>query len=134
MLSLVSPALGSTHVLASSQHMSLSENISFQLTGLAVVFIALGAIWMVLTVTGSFFKRFVPVPTAKAALPVAAAAPVAATIPDATLDPAIFAVIAVAVHVSLGSKARVHKIITLGGETDWAREGRRQIFTSHKVR
>ncbi len=134
MTPLLTPGVAALMPLATvSQRMSFGELVSYQLNGLVVVFIALGAIWMVLTVTGSFFKRLSPAPVVKTALPVAVTTPIA-PIAEAALDPALLAVIAVAVHVSLGSKARVQKIISLGAESDWAREGRRQIFTSHKVR
>ena len=76
----------------------------------------------------------------------------AATHPDEPLQPApvvepapaveIFAVIAAAVAVTLGSKARITAVNLAPADGDaaeparqqWSMEGRRQIYSSHKVR
>lgn len=48
-------------------------------------------------------------------------------------DPAIVAVIAAAVHCVIGD--RPHRIVSIRpGGPGWAQEGRRQIFSSHRVR
>lgn len=115
---------------AISEHPGLSESIPFQLTGLVVVFTALGLIWLVLTVVGQFFKRTAPAP----ALPVpAVAAPVPLSAPD-SLSPELIAVIAATVRVSLDGPYRIQAIIPVPAGQDWASEGRRQIFASHQVR
>lgn len=52
---------------------------------------------------------------------------------DSELDPALFAVIAAAVHSVIGE--RPHRLISIRpGGPGWAQEGRRQIFTSHQTR
>ncbi len=51
----------------------------------------------------------------------------------AKLPPALFALIAAAIHVAHGSQMRIVTIIPLQ-EQDWAREGRRDIFSSHRLR
>lgn len=74
---------------------------------------------------------------AAAAKPVAAPAvaskPVAAAPADSADDEAIFAVISAAVHTVIGDRA--HRIVSIrGAGPGWAQEGRRQIFSSHRVR
>ena len=62
------------------------------------------------------------------------------TLPPALdLAPEIAAVIAAAVHVTLGASARVTSVSELPVNIDsstliWSLEGRRQIYTSHRVR
>ena len=116
---------------------SVSETLGFQLTGLVVVFVALGSIWGLTELTGFFFKRAAarepqgaPQP---APAPAAASPEPAATAPEA-ISPEIFAVIATAIHVTLGGRFRIQTITPVEHPRDWAQEGRRQIFASHKVR
>jgi Na+-transporting methylmalonyl-CoA/oxaloacetate decarboxylase gamma subunit len=116
---------------------SVSETLGFQLTGLVVVFVALGSIWGLTELTGFFFKRAAarepqgaPQP---APAPAAASPEPAATAPEA-ISPEIFAVIAAAIHVTLGGRFRIQTITPVEHPRDWAQEGRRQIFASHKVR
>lgn len=48
-------------------------------------------------------------------------------------DPAIMAVVAAAVHSVIGDRA--HRIVSIRSSgPGWAQEGRRQIFSSHRVR
>ena len=48
-------------------------------------------------------------------------------------DPAFMAVIAAAVHTAIGD--RPHRVVSIrSAGPGWAQEGRRQIFTSHRVR
>lgn len=114
------------------EHPSLGESIPFQLTGLAVVFIALGLIWFVLEVMGLYFKRRAPAPSAAPAVS-AAPAPAAPAMP-ADLPPELVAVIAATVQVSLEGPYRIQAIVPVNPGQDWAHEGRRQIFASHQVR
>ncbi|MBK8858351.1 MAG: OadG family protein [Opitutaceae bacterium] len=115
---------------ALSEHPGLSESIPFQLTGLMVVFTALGLIWLVLTVVGQFFKRTAPAPVVPAP---AVTAPVPVSAPD-SLPPELIAVIAATVRVSLEGPYRIQAIVPVPAGQDWAHEGRRQIFASHQVR
>lgn len=72
---------------------------------------------------------------AKAAAPAATPAPVAAPVPapQEEDDAAILAVISAAVHTVIGDRA--HRIVSVrGAGSGWAQEGRRQIFSSHRVR
>ena len=48
-------------------------------------------------------------------------------------DPAVLAVIAAAVHTIMGDRA--HRVVSVrSAGPGWAQEGRRQIFSSHRVR
>mgnify|MGYP005846547213 CR=1 FL=1 len=48
-------------------------------------------------------------------------------------DPALLAVIAAAVHTIMGDRA--HRVVSVrSAGPGWAQEGRRQIFSSHRVR
>jgi hypothetical protein len=54
--------------------------------------------------------------------------------PAATTVPAvIFAVIAAAIHATYGTNLRIVTIAPIQ-DPDWAREGRRDIFSSHRIR
>ncbi len=55
------------------------------------------------------------------------------TAPNQPVPPLLMAVITAAIHASYGSTLRVVTIIPLQ-EQDWAREGRRDIFSSHRLR
>lgn len=118
---------------------TIGDSILFQLNGLIVVFIALGSIWGLLEIMGWFFRRTkpsTPSPAPASSLPSAAGTsalpPAAAPIP-----PELIAVISAAVHVATaGRPHRIASIVPapLESELDWAREGRRTIFASHKTR
>ncbi|WPJ96666.1 OadG family transporter subunit [Coraliomargarita algicola] len=61
-----------------------------------------------------------------------AAAPAAVEADDSE-DPALLAVIAAAVHTVIGD--RPHRVVSVRSTgPGWAQEGRRQIFSSHRVR
>lgn len=66
----------------------------------------------------------------------AQAFPVSDTVPndaDEGDDPAILAVVAAAVHTVIGD--RPHRVVSVRSTgPGWAQEGRRQIFSSHRVR
>ncbi len=113
------------------EHPSLGESIPYQLTGLAVVFIALGLIWAALEVMGLYFKRRAPAP---AVAPVSAAPAAPAPVVPAGLPPELVAVIAATVQVSLEGPYRIQAIVPVNPGQDWAHEGRRQIFASHQIR
>ena len=100
--------------------------MSYQLTGLIVVFTALGLIWGLLEVVGLFFRR--PVQTHRAA-----PAPAAPETSEAGLRPELVVAISAAVHEALGEGARIRAIVPVATR-DWAHEGRRQIFSSHQPR
>jgi hypothetical protein len=49
------------------------------------------------------------------------------------LPPALYAVIVAAVHIACGGPNRILSLCR-APDADWAREGRRDIFVSHRVR
>jgi len=109
---------------------NVGESVAYQLTGLFVVFSALGAIWIVMEIVGALFRRLSPAPSPPPSPP----APPATTPPAVALDPVLAAVIAAAVHHVINGPHRVvaiHPVIT---SDDWSLEGRRDIFISHRVR
>jgi hypothetical protein len=120
------------------EYPTLWESLQFQLTGLIVVFIALGSIWGLMEIMGWAFRRLA---ITQAATPSTAASPIVANeaSPAPVAEPAeipveIFVIIAAAVHVMTDGKP--HRIVTVTPHDpsfDWAREGRRAIFASHKT-
>lgn len=105
--------------------------LSYQLTGLAVVFLALTSIWALMTFVGSFFRKAQKPAPAKVAVAAPVAAPAAQ---EEGISPAVLAVIAAAVHSTLGARARVRSVEVSRPDAMWAVEGRRQIFSSRRVR
>lgn len=140
------PTLVSLPVAAAlAEKPSVLETLGYQLNGMIVVFLALASIWLFLEIVGRFFKRSAAAQSAVAvaapAAPVAATAPVpAAPAPSrapavpAGLAPELLAAITVAVHVTLGDRARVQAIVPVPLTQAWAHDGRRQIFASHQPR
>ena len=113
--------------------------------GFIFVMVVLAALSAVTTIIGVCFMRQAAADVAKVA---AAAERAAAQVPPLVLTPSpvapqeapaedgkpvVVAVIAAAVHAVVGERA--HHIVSIrpaaGG---WAQEGRRQIFSSHRVR
>ncbi len=128
----------STCIATLPEFPSVLESLQFQFTGLIVVFVALGSIWGLLETTGWIFRRLTPLQSGTPAVQPAPAPSAAATTPGqavpAEVPPEILAVIAAAVHVM--TDGQPHRIITVTPHDpsfDWAREGRRAIFASHKT-
>lgn len=119
-----------------SDNPTLGESLTYQATGLIVVFTALGLIWLVLTMVGTYFKRADAVAQAKAKAKAAAAAEAAKAAPAVSdeLTPQVVAAITAAVQVTLEGAFRIQAIIPVQNRQDWAHEGRRRIFASHRVR
>lgn len=122
------------------EHPEISETISFQLSGLVVVFLVLGSIWFLLEILGKIFAlRAKPAPAAKTTTIVCPGAPASANPapapaqPDA-ITPEIVALIAAAVHLTVGAGHRIVAISPVSHNAHWAMEGRRQIFASHRPR
>jgi Na+-transporting methylmalonyl-CoA/oxaloacetate decarboxylase gamma subunit len=122
-----------------------SETMEIVVVGFAFVMVVLVLLALVTASIGAVFRRYDAKITAKAEAAVAAAvaaanlapkpAPVAS--PEAIScedeDPALMAVLAAAVHSVIGDRA--HRIVSIRpGGPGWAQEGRRQIFSSHRVR
>jgi len=116
--------------------------------GFLFVVVVLALLASVTSAMGAWFTRQAASSAAKAAeaakstaeaLSNAHASPSGATkassnTPDnAEEDPAILAVVAAAVHTALGD--RPHRVVSIrSAGPGWAQEGRRQIFSSHRVR
>ncbi len=108
------------------------QNTTFIIVGFSFVLIMLAMLAGVTTIIGSVFSRIKP--KAPAVAPVIAAAPAPASKPTpAPENPHLMHIIAAAVHTAL--KGKPHRIANVRKQSDgWAQEGRRQIFSSHKVR
>jgi hypothetical protein len=52
---------------------------------------------------------------------------------DTPLPPHLLAIIAASIHATFAGKVRIVAVIPIF-DADWAREGRRDIFTSHRIR
>jgi hypothetical protein len=117
-----------------SEKPSLLEMIGYQVNGLVVVFTALGSIWLLLEVIGFFFKRADARAReqAKRVHVEAARSPGEAPL-EGDADLATVVAIAAAVAHVVGPRHRI-VAVTPAVDHDWAREGRRQIFSSHQVR
>lgn len=124
--------------------------------GFAFVMIVLALLALVTASIGAVFRRYDAKIEAKAETAVAAAVeaakfaapassatpapassatPTAASQPESSDadDPVLMAVLAAAVHSVIGDRA--HRIVSIRpGGPGWAQEGRRQIFSSHRVR
>lgn len=141
------PTLVSLPVAAAlAEKPTVLETLGYQLNGMIVVFLALASIWLFLEIVGRFFKRSAAEKSAAAAAAAAAAPVVPAPVPAAApassrapvvpagLAPELLAAITVAVHVTLGDRARVQAIVPVPLTQAWAHDGRRQIFASHQPR
>jgi Na+-transporting methylmalonyl-CoA/oxaloacetate decarboxylase gamma subunit len=115
-----------------SEYPTLGESIAYQLNGLIVVFLALSSIWALMELIGFFFRqhRTAPVPAAKPA----PSLPPPALVPGAGPSHEIVAAITAAISAVMEEPYRITAIISLEQARDWAREGRREIFASHKTR
>lgn len=115
--------------------------------GFIFVMVVLALLALVTAALGAIFIRFDARLNAKVAAAVAAQAPKPSSSDPEALDyenssapvsgdeedPALVAVIAAAVHSVIGDRA--HRIVSIRpGGPGWAQEGRRQIFSSHRVR
>lgn len=122
------------------EHPEISETISFQLSGLVVVFLVLGSIWFLLEILGKIFALRAKSAAAatKTTTIVCPGAPASATpsptTPAGSVAPEIVALIAAAVHLTVGAGHRIVAISPVPHNAHWAMEGRRQIFASHRPR
>lgn len=116
--------------------LGISQDLSYQSVGMAIVLLALGAIALVLFLLGKVFQSTVPAKKAPAAPPARAATSSAPeTAPAAAgVSPETFAIIAAAVYLELPGMSRIVEIRQSPTAQVWSMEGRRQIFQSHRVR
>lgn len=116
---------------------TLMENVSFIVIGFLFVLFVLGTLAIVTSVIGALCTRLIKEPAAKpAAAPAAPAKPTPRAdgiVTDGDIPEHIVALIATATHVIL--QGRAQKIVSIrGAGQGWAQEGRREIFSSHRVR
>lgn len=130
------------------EHPSFLETVTYQVNGLIIVFIVLGALWLLLEIIGRVFRRRAvclakPDGAAQSAMHEIVLEPAATTGATGPASHVLNAVIVAAVHVALGG--RRHRVVGIspagkghGTATQhssaWAAEGRRDIFVSHKIR
>lgn len=136
----------STLVFAEAGPASPEPLFGNQLYALAAVLVGVAAVLFAVAAVGRWLASTHP---QEGAIPAASAAsaPQEATASSnaaaASPSPEVFAVIAAAVAATFGSKAQIASINkvpvaaeeeTSGGRLQWSMEGRRQIYSSHKVR
>ena len=137
----------SSLVLAEAGQASPEPLFGNQLYALAAVLVGVAALLFAVAAVGRWLASTHPketsAPAASADSTAPSAAAPAASTSDAGPSPEIFAVIAAAVAATFGSKAQIASINTLpvgaaegvaSGRLQWSMEGRRQIYSSHKVR
>lgn len=121
-------------ILAAAPH--FIETLGY-LSGFLITMLTLVAMWLITASIGQYFVRLekrsqvvnVPQkPKEVAASPSPSPAPA-----EQSMSPQLIAVVAAAVHVTLGKVP--HQIVSIKpADPSWSREGRRQIFDSHRVR
>lgn len=120
---------------ALSPRPSFFESIMYQFNGLLIVFVALGALWLLAELTGCLFKRHEKKLAKRTGAPTAPASSQAQEERELS-NMEITAIVASAVHVALRGQA--HRVISVTPAPQyhhaWVAEGRRDIFTSHKTR
>jgi hypothetical protein len=119
----------------------IGDLIAFQLNGLIVVGSALVLIWGLMELLGAFFRRAEAAALAAAAGTAGApggaqtvATPIVGTVAPPEIPATDLVLIAAAVHATLGPRARIISLSPRPEARDWAAEGRRAIFATHKVR
>jgi Na+-transporting methylmalonyl-CoA/oxaloacetate decarboxylase gamma subunit len=121
----------------------IDDSGSIMIVGFLLVVVVLALLAAITSAIGAFFSsqaarsaahaaqaaaEKTPSPAGASATPVAEAA-------ESVFEnsPAFFALIAAAVHSVAGDRA--HRIVSISSSSEgWAQEGRRQIFSSHRVR
>lgn len=123
-------------------HPGFSENTNFIIVGFLFVIIVLGILALLTVVVGKLIQQFnraketAPVATAPASSPSSSAPESAESIPSDGDDiPAhVLALIAAATHVILEGRPQRIVGVRRVGNVGWAQEGRREIFSSHRIR
>ncbi len=108
-----------------------------QWLAIAVILVGITVFMMVIAVIGRWLAATHP------DAPAPAPAPSPVTVADEGIPPQIFAAIAAAVYATLGQSVHIisaqHQLVAVqSSEEDarhqWAAEGRRQIYSSHRLR
>lgn len=115
---------------------TVTENVSFIVIGFLFVLAVLAILSILTALIGFICARLIKEPEPKKAKAPAPAAPATQTggiKTDGDIPEHVIALIATATHVIL--KGRAQKIVSIRGSGQgWAQEGRREIFSSHRVR
>jgi Na+-transporting methylmalonyl-CoA/oxaloacetate decarboxylase gamma subunit len=117
-----------------------SEYALFQASGMTVVLLTLGGLWLLVAgmskVVLAIERSMGTGPKAPAApQPVPQAPPPQAAPTPEGIDVRTVAAITAAVHVVLGHRARIVSLNPEAGPGQaWSKEGRREIYQSHRVR
>lgn len=124
---------------ALSKNPSLFESLGYQITGFAVVFVALSLIWGATELFGLYFKKHTALKEKKTEVLTLVTLPAVHTPakPESSTNGKlpIELVVAITAAVKVVLRDRRHKVHgIMPTQTDWAREGRRQIFASHAIR
>lgn len=102
---------------------------------LLIAFLAIGAVWLIVDIRRNLAATYGSAEPLPAPQPTPATTSPAARVAGERPSPELLAVIAAAVHSTLGRDSR---IIAISGEGDdvqsWAAEGRRAIYATRKVR
>jgi Na+-transporting methylmalonyl-CoA/oxaloacetate decarboxylase gamma subunit len=106
---------------------------------LLIVFLVIGAVWLLVDIRRNLLATYgATPPPAPAPAPVSTIASAPAAAPQISGErpsPAVLAVIAAAVHCTLGSASHIVAISSHDDESQsWAAEGRRAIYATRKVR
>lgn len=117
-------------------HPTLAATAAFPWLNLFWVLVGITVLLFAVAGAGRWLASTHPDPVAR---PRPAPLPPAAVPGNAEITPQIQAAIAAAVHVALGSSARITSVVLQPTSVEnlmltWSLEGRRQIYTSHKVR
>jgi sodium pump decarboxylase gamma subunit len=114
------------------------DTLGVVVVGFLFVMVVLSLLAMVTAAIGAVFSRQAAraakkVAASLAAKPTALVAVATDDSNDIDEDPVIIAVLAAAVHTVIGD--RPHRVVSMRqGGPGWAQEGRREIFSSHRVR
>lgn len=109
-----------------------AEDVASPIVGFIVVMAALSAIWVLLEIQGAFFRRLDRKTGAETeAMPEMEMA-VQGDL-HGGLSPELVAILTAAVHAAVNAPVRIVSIRS-GRDSSWSEEGRRSIYSSHRLR
>lgn len=115
--------------------MDIIDSLAFILSGFTVVLVALSLLWMVCALTGQVLARGAGRKTPAAPPPAPATPGTPGTQPPTGIPPAHVAAISAAIAAMTGGRGRIVSVRAPAHlASSWAREGRTEQFSSHRVR
>lgn len=105
-----------------------AEDIVSPFVGFIVVMVALSAMWVLLEIQGAFFRKF----DKKADTKVEMEMPEQGDL-HGGISPEMLAIVTAAVHTVIDGPSRIVSIRS-GRDSSWSEEGRRSIYSSHRLR